>query len=362
MSNNSLQETLALATKHNIITPEQMHAILALSPHALSSNNSYKNASLAQRPKFNLSHLLYYFGGLLAIGAMSLFMTLGFDQFGSVAIIAICLCYAVAGGGLARFFWQKNLLTPYSLTLGFILCLVPLLVFAIQDVMGIWQSGTHYQDYHAWIDWQWLMMEFAMLAVGAVMLWRFKRAFLMLPIAVTLWYMSMDIVPLINDMELDFELRSLVSLYFGLLIIGLALWIDIRQDRKLDGQDFAFWLYIVGVLTFWGGLTLQDSDSELAKFLYFLINLAMMFVGVLLRRRVFMVFGVIGSLYYMGHLARDLFENSMIFPLIMTFVGLGVVFLGIYWQRHQEQIYRKLMAMLPKPMQHTLLKLHSDDN
>lgn len=38
-------------------------------------------------------------------------------------------------------------------------------------------------------------MELATLASGAVLLRRFRYPFLMLPIAVMLWYMGMDIVP-----------------------------------------------------------------------------------------------------------------------------------------------------------------------
>lgn len=344
------------AYQQGIISHAQLIAILELAEEKPLLDKSLVNQ---QHPQFMMAHLLYYFGGLLAIGAMTLFMTLGFDQYGSTAVMAICICYAIAGSGLARYFYQKNLLIPYSLVLGFILCLVPLFVFALQDSMGIWQKDSHYRDYHQWISWQWLMMEFATLAVGAVMLWRFKRAFLMLPIAVTLWYMSMDIAPFFNGGKLDFDLRRIVSTYFGLLILGLAFWIDVRQDRKIDGQDFAFWLYIVGTLTFWGGLTFHESDSEIAKLGYFAINIVLMFVGILIRRKVFVVFGGMGCCVYIGHLAYQLFKNSMIFPLIMTFVGLGIIMLGIYWQRHQEQIYQSLLKLLPVTTQRLLQKLQT---
>jgi hypothetical protein len=33
-------------------------------------------------PVFRFTHILYYLGGLIAIGAMSLFMTLGWERFG----------------------------------------------------------------------------------------------------------------------------------------------------------------------------------------------------------------------------------------------------------------------------------------
>ncbi len=60
---------------------------------------------------------------------------------------------------------------------------------------------------------------------------------------------------------------------------------------------------IFGVMAFWCGMTWQDLDNELSKLLYFCVNLAMIGVGVVLVRRVFVVFGAIGSCLYLGHLA-----------------------------------------------------------
>lgn len=37
----------------------------------------------------------------------------------------------------------------------------------------------------------------------------------------------------------EIELRKIVSLYSGLLMIGLAFWVDIRSQRK---SDYAFWI------------------------------------------------------------------------------------------------------------------------
>lgn len=359
LSYNSLANLLRQAQQQGIITERQCNEILAL-------NNANQLASptteaLDEAPRFVMSHLLFYFGGLLAIGAMTLFITLGFNLFGSPAIIGICLCYAVAGGGLARYFFGKKLMIPYSLTLGFILCLVPLLVFAIQDTLGIWESKTTYQDYHVWISWQWIFMELATLSVGAVMVWQFRRSFLMLPIAVTLWYLSMDIVPMLNNGELDFDLRLNVSLWFGLLLIVLAVWVDIRQScyplAERRGQDFAFWLYIVAVATFAGGLCGMYYDDGIVKIIYPVVNIALILMGVLLQRKVFVVFGAMGCMNFLGYLSYHLFSGSMIFPLILTLIGLAIIFLGVWWQRHQTAIYQKTLGLLPTNIQQTLQRV-----
>ncbi len=56
---------------------------------------------------------------------------------------------------------------------------------------------------------------------------------------------------MLNGDDFDWELRKLVQMYFSLLITGLAFWIDIRVRQS---ADYAFWVYLFDVITFWGSL------------------------------------------------------------------------------------------------------------
>lgn len=308
-------------------------------------------------PGFHFTHILYYLGGLIAIGAMSLFMTLGWERFGGWGLLFIALAYAGAGLWLTEFLLnRKGLPIPAGITATFVVVLTPLAVYGVQTAMGWWAEGPVYREYHACIDWRWLFMELATLASGAVMLWRYRLPFLVMPVAVTLWYMSMDLTPfLFGDADLTGELRKCVSLWFGLLIVLLACWVDIRTRRD---KDYAFWLYLFGVIAFWGGLSMMHSDSELNKFIYLCINLAMIAVGATLSRRVFAVFGGLGAAGYLGYLAYDVFADSMMFPFVLTIIGLGIVYLGIVWQRHEEMISRRLRGLLPPPVRELLERRH----
>lgn len=300
-------------------------------------------------PSFRATHILYYLGGLIAIGAMSLFMTLGWEHFSGFGLLLISLIYAGLGLWCTEFLLnRKHLSIPAGITATFVVVLTPLAVYGLQEAMGWWVEGHVYREYHTHIDWRWIFMEFVTLASGAVMLWRYRLPFLVMPIAVTLWYMSMDITPfLFHNLDQTWELRKLVSLWFGLLIILLAFWVDVRTRHD---KDYAFWLYLFGVIAFWGGLTMMSSDSELNKFIYLCINLAMIAVSSMLSRRVFAVFGGLGVAGYLGHLAYDVFEDSIIFPFVLTFIGLGIIYLGIIWQRHEETISSKLRGLLPLPI------------
>lgn len=295
-------------------------------------------------PRFDFTHVLYYLGGLLAIGAMTLFMNLGWESFGGWGMFFISLAYAGIGLKLTQIFQSKGYPVPAGICATFAVSLTPLAIYGLQQALGIWPDGSTYQEYHRYIKWQWLYMEFGTLIVGVIVVWRYKYPFLIMPIAVTLWYMSMDIALMIAGGRSDYELRALVSMYFGLLIVLLAFWVDFRAKGK---ADYAFWLYIFGVMAFWGGMTAQYSDSEIAKLIYFCINIFMIGFGVLITRRVFVIFGAIGSCFYLGHLAYDLFKDSWLFPIVLTAVGLFIIYLGVLWQKNEKRITEKSRNILP---------------
>jgi len=266
-----------------------------------------------ETPSFRPAHILYYLGGLVAIGAMTLFMTLGWERFGGGGLIVISLVYCVVALALTEYFLaRRHLAIPAGITATLAVVMVPLAVYGAQQFLGFWPSdgprASAYRDYHTHIDWRWLIMELATLAAGAAALWRYRLPFMVMPVAVTLWYMSMDLTPFLfggDATELFSDRGKLVSMYFGLAMTVLALLVDIRSYRS---KDFAFWLYLFGVLTFWGGLSSMRSDSELNKLLYCLVNLLMIAIGAALARRVFAVFGGLGVAFYLGHLSHTIFK------------------------------------------------------
>lgn len=339
---NLVRSDLAAAADAALITPSQAENLWQF----LATRH-------ADRPGFQTTHILYYLGGLIAIGAMSLFMNEGWERLGGFGLLGISIAYAVLGIIATNYLlFRKNLTIPAGITATFVLTLTPLAVYGLQEAMGWRPHEWHYRDYHYYIDWNWLMMEYATLAAGAVLVWRYRLPFLLMPVAVTLWYMSMDLVPFLFDATYyDWEIRKLASLYFGLSMTLLAFWVDVRSGRR---KDYAFWLYLFGVLTFWGGLSLMRSDSEWSKFVYFCINLAMIGIGAMLVRRVFAVFGGLGVGGYLSYLSRDVFEDSLLFPIALAAIGFGVVYLGYLWTRYETQITAALRKPLPAPLRELL--------
>ncbi|MEK8029982.1 DUF2157 domain-containing protein [Ideonella sp. DXS29W] len=338
------ENQLGEATRRGLITPDQARALWAfLAEDAPGQEHD--------TPRFKAAHILYYMGGMIAIGAMTLFMTLGWESFGGGGLLVISLVYAMAALLLTEYLLErKHLALPAGITAVLAVVMVPLAVYGAQNAFGWWSDGSHagaYRDYHRYIDWRWLMMELATLAAAAVALWRYRLPFLVMPVAVTLWYMSMDLVPMLlggDGYSFFSDTGRLVSLWFGVAMTLLAFWVDLRTRHT---RDFAFWLYLFGVLTFWGALSSMDSGSEFGKLIYCGINVVLIGIGAALSRRVFAVVGGFGLAGYLGHLSYTVFKDSLMFPLALTAIGLGVVGIGIWWQRHEAEIERAMQAWLP---------------
>ena len=330
-----LPSDLEKAVAQNIISQAQCDKLLQmLQQHTQHQAN------------FNFTNVLYYFGGLITIGALSLFMTLGWESFGASGLITITLFYLLLSLALTHYFLHtKHLPIPAGITAALAVTLIPLLVFGIQTALGLWSGDSmHYQDYHVYIDWRWITMEIATLVAGAALCAYYRLPFMMMPIAVTLWYMSMDLAPYFYREYVSWTERQLVSLCVGILIIAFAILIDFRNKNR--HKDYAFWLYIFGTMAFWGALSSMNSGSEYGKLIYCLINIGMIIVGSLLDRRVFVIFGALGVAGYLGYLAWHTFQDSAIFPLALTIIGFGIIALGIWWQKNEEKIFGNMRKKL----------------
>ncbi len=325
---------LTRAVQAGVLQPGQDQALLA-----------FLRQQPQTRASLQLAHVAFYFGSLLIIGAMGWLLTEAWMRVGDWALLCISASYLLLFTLCGHQLWQRGQPIPGGLLGAVAVSLTPLLVFATQRMLGLWplddEQGA-YRDYYLYVQGGWLAMELATVLVGVLMLRLLPFPFIVMPIALALWFMSMDLTELAYGEGFDWAERRWVSLWFGLLLLLVSLWIDGRSQR-----DFAFWGYLAGLLAFWGGLSLMDSGSELGKALYCLINLGLIALAVLLRRPVFMVFGALGVAGYLGYLAERVFQDSLLFPLVLSLLGLAVIGLGLLYQKHQEDLSRQLRRLLP---------------
>jgi len=330
------KDDLMLVSDQGVITEQQVLQIWDIL-------TTQKKDSL----KFDIIHVAYYFGAFIIMSAMGWFMNDAWNKFGGGALAAIAilygLCFVIAG----RHFWfRENLKVPGGLLFTLAVWMTPLAIFGIEKMIGWWPQDDPglYRDYFQWIKSGWFLMEVGTIIVGIISLQFIKFPFLIFPISFALWFMSMDITPLLfsGDQSVNWEIRKLVSLYFGLVFLIATYFVDRRTK-----EDFAFWGYLFGLLAFWGGLSLLESTNEFNKFIYCLINLFLVLISILFKRKVFIVFGAIGVFGYIGHLARKVFADSLLFPVALCGIGCLIIYFGIQYQRNSKKIEEKLAIMIP---------------
>lgn len=339
------KDDLSWAAAQGLLSDEQAEQLW----QALAERTGNSESAVDHRPRFDLPHVAYYFGALIVIGAMSWFMTLAWEEFGGAGIFIIscvyALCFVLAGHTL---WYRQNLRIPGGLLITIAVCLTPLAIYGLQRWTGIWiqdDPGT-YPNYHIWVKGSWLLMELGTIAAGLIALRFFRFPFLIAPVAFTLWYMSMDLTPLLfGQITFTWEQRLLVSMWFGIAVLIVAYWVDLRSRRSQE--DYAFWLYLFGLLSFWTGLSLSNTDSEFQWFLYCLINIGLISLSLLLHRRLFIIFGALGVFGYLSHLASIVFRDSLLFPFALSAIGVAIIWFGVFYQRHQRRLEQIVDDQMP---------------
>src|SRR3954467_4611907 len=139
------RKDLEPAVNKGILTPEQADRLGGFPPARGS-------------PRFSFVHVLYYLGGMIAIGAMSLFMTLGWNALGGWGGFVTAILYGVVAIGLTHKFLEKGLPIPAGIMATLAVVMVPLAIFGAQMALGYWNETKSYRDYHVFIDWRWILM------------------------------------------------------------------------------------------------------------------------------------------------------------------------------------------------------------
>jgi hypothetical protein len=299
------------------------------------------------RARFTGLNVAYFFGALVVIGAMGWLMTLGFQQMGPWAVCLIAVAYAIFFVFIGeRLRGTADLEIPGGLLYTMAVCMTPLAIWGLEKGTGFWpdRDPGNYRDFYPYIRSSWIWMEAGTVLAALLALRKVRFSFLVAPAAIALWFMSMDLAAyLAGNHQWQLALGQKTSIAFGLAMLFVAYLVDHRSR-----DDFAFWLYLFGMTALWGALTSMDSHSEWRRFLYCLLNLGFIVISVLLRRRVFLLYGAIGVNAYLGRLAYTVFENSMWFPFALTLLGLSVIAITIKYQRNRQRIDARLESLVPE--------------
>jgi hypothetical protein len=335
-------EQLNNAVKNDIFTDEQ---VKNFREYVQGLNNQITK----------LQKVLYYGGGLLIISAMTWLMKKSWDDFGPIAVTIFSAIYFI-GFFISGYivFFRKKMEIAGGLLLSIPIAVTPLFVFSLLRLFNFWPQEWEYGDYYIWVKGKWVIIELVTVLVALSIFIKTKFPFHIFLIAGTLWWISMDIVPIIYEKtKITWTERAIISDIFGLLMISLGWFLDIKSKK-----DYSFWLYLFGLITLTSGLSVFYNDDVIKFIILGLINVLLILFSIFINRNVFIVFGTIGLTEFLSRLSWDFFEGSAFFPAALTVIGVLLIVFGMIFQKNKKNIDEYISNKLPK----FILKLRPGNN
>ncbi len=317
------------------------------------------NRSLAES-RFNFASVIYYLGAFIILAAMIWLASLGNEQLGGFGLFFITLAYTLLFASLGLYLWNQ---TIYRVGGGVLcalaVCTVPLMIYGLEKGLGFWPtfSFSHfdevaYRNYEIVSHRYWLTLEVGTIIAALIALYFIRFPFIMVPLLLALWFLTLDAVAILQGAEeLSNRAYEWVSLLFGMGALITAYILDKRVY-----QDFAFWAYLIGLMATSGSLIglMMVGTNEWLRLGYACINLLFLFLAILLNRQSFLVFGALGVFAYLCYLVYGVFHDSLLFPLVLSVLGVGVIYIGILYTKHQQTIQQALLWCLPEKIRKAL--------
>jgi hypothetical protein len=192
--------------------------------------------------------------------------------------------------------------------------------------------------------WTGLAVALATLVVGNVLTARARISFVCLPALLAGASAACYGTALLFTHDTWFGLNEAWGLVgYGVFSTVLSLVIDKRSN-----EDYSFWGYGVGAISFWAGLTVVVGGDGWG--LYALVGLVSMFASVILSRNVFAFTGGFAVLAYVAHISYTYFSNSIAFFFSMGVVGFLTMLVGVWYVRNAEQVQKVALKLVPKSM------------
>ena len=324
--------------------------------------NAENNLNTVEIPnndsRFNIENFLYYFGGFIVITTATFYLGSIASLFGVAGMLAFTILYFVLFVEIGNFLWNKDKKTPGGLLYVCAVSIVPLIVWEFENLIGIMPKDLNrYEDFHVLIRSGYIFMELATIFVGFAFFKFRKFPLLTLPICFAMWYLSMDIVPFLLGHGLTaptWGMKNTASCIFSLIM----LWYAVKLDKNnKSSEDCSHWLYNFGATMLWGSIIsiishyryYNNPDKWIIELTYFLagfFSFVYMCISIIIKRRVFMVWGAIGFWSYLGYLSFNVFEDTPLFPIVLIIFGLSLIFSGVYYSKNCKKMEEKLRKFL----------------
>jgi hypothetical protein len=283
-------------------------------------------------PRFDPPNILWYFGAISAtVAANAVVADTGAAHRG-LWIFMVALAFLAGAAALAAFVLRLGYWVPGGVLVASAVALVPAVVVGFEHLIGVWpKNPVSIDPFHDFEG-----MAFALAAVtlvaGLIAFWLVPFGFVLLPVAVATGIAIQFLLPvLVTAPGFGDHMSTLIATGVGFVVIGMLL--DARRHRRA-----AFWWHVVGLFALTNGLVYYVGvnpflpgrhSATWAWVAMLVVGAALLVAAFPVGRATWGAFGVAGlyapSLHYL-----DDASGSWRFPLLMVFVGVGLMFVGAF--------------------------------
>ncbi len=323
---------LERAADAGIITHEQAEALWgSLAP---------RSAPPAARPWTRDDSILL--GAAGAITALSAWvLVVAWERLGGAGAVFVSVAWGLFLLRASRWAAGRGLETSAGVLLGLAVAALPIAVHGTQHWLGLdGGSEAPVSDLASWALSHGFLPAVAGVAAAVASIWIRPAPFLSAVLVAALWFLLMDGAPLLFGPATSWSDRAALSSLLGILVLGAGLGADGIRHR-----DQAFWLYLAGLVSFWGGITTYHFASGLSLAFGGLVNAGLVFLALALRRRVFAVFGGIGLAGVLGQAAEALVDPLVPFALAAIVLAVAAGTAG--YSRIERPLAREVRRHLP---------------
>lgn len=350
MASPELESLLRRALGEGVVTDAQAERLREL------AKEGDEPAAGGEAPRgFNVVNVAYGIGALLVLFAFGWFLFDRWGRLGAWGVLGVVAAYAAILAGMAAWLRRRGFAGAASVAVMLAVSLTPLAAWSFLSLAGRWPPGRVFNSWHHYPPWmasQWLVIELSTILVALLVLrWR-RLVSLTYPIAVALWGVHYHVSEIVRGAGESLSYDRWMLLANALVILVVADFVERWQERTAPGEgatgrergDFAGAFWLVGMLAFafaYANLWERSGDWR-----HLLPLVALTFVGIslYLRRRVILVFGMLGVFAYVAWLTDTVFRDIVSFPIILAALGILMIAATVWMQRRFPALVARIDA------------------
>ena len=335
-------DTLRRAVERGIISQEQLDSLLS----DVDTDETPPPLPVEAPQAFNAITIAYYLGAFVVLFAFGWFLVDRWRALGTGGILVVALVYAALFVGTSEYLRRHQFVFASAVAMLLAVGMTPLITWALLDLGGLWPSSGMRS-----CDWdipfalgcrgKWMVIELATILSALLALRRIPNALLMEPIAIALLILTFHIVESLFGRTFDSTAAGWGIIVAASLMLLLAYTVDLRNTSE---HDYAFSLYIPALLAAFAGMRMLWSFDHTLRHALLPIAIIAFAIAVYMRRRVFLIFGAVTVIWYLGFLAFDVFRHVVALPIMLATAGFLVILGAVWLQRNYPRIVARISA------------------